>query len=351
MSDAEFGALVSAKHRKVEGRGKADIGGRLRVATILRNAGIVSSAAPERIAGSTNEVWRAGEFVIRVGSVPGAKRLRREALLVNYLPWGVNYPTVVACGVEPFGEWLIVRNRSGLPFSEAWSSMDRPTRRRIVHELGRAVKEIHETKLASETIDELAFDPTSAFSIPHMLPASRLVDSLQKSRDLPWMDVGLVDALIEKTREVADAFKGSGSFGLVHGDLHFENVLVRDGNLTSVLDFEWCRPGPGEIDLDVLARFCEHPDLTVGGASKVDRDSYRPVLGWLNEGYPELFLAPNLRERLMLCALAAEVPWLSAMPPTGPASQLPAFHPVNRLRELLDSGTSAERLGWVATGI
>lgn len=350
MSDSDFRALISSR-RNVAGKGKADIGGRLRVATILKNAGIGNAGTPERIAGSTNEVWRAGEFIIRVGIVPGANRLRREAELVNYLPWGINYPAIVASGEESFGEWLIVRRQSGVALSEAWGPADRATRRRMVHQLARSVKEIHETTLTTDQLAKLQYDPTTAESVPHVFPPERLVSMLESALELPWIDFGLVAALIEKTQSVSYAFEQHYKYGLVHGDLHFENALVVDGKVSSVLDFEWCRPAPAEADLDVLARFCEHPDLTVGGASKVDRDSYRPVLGWIAEVYPELFSASNLRDRLMLCALAAEVPWLIAMPPTGPANTLPLFHPMNRLRDLLDNGTAAERLGWAATGI
>ena len=348
IAEADFGALLNSR-RTVAGKGKADIGGRLRVATILRKAGITNAGTPERIAGSTNEVWRAGEFIIRVGMVPGANRLRREAQLVRYLPWGTNYPAVVTAGEEPFGEWLIVRRLAGVALSDFWASADRQTRRRLTHDLARGVKDIHQTVLSPEVQAELAYDENSKSEMPHVFPPA-LVEMLSTASEFPWIDTGLVAALLQKTNEVANAFDGT-AFGLVHGDLHFENVLVNNGILASILDFEWCRPGPAEIDLDVLARFCEHPDLTVGGVNKADRDSYRPVLGWICEVYPELFSAANLRDRLMLCALAAEIPWLIAMPPTGPAHSLSPFHPVNRLRELLDRGTAAERLGWAATGI
>jgi aminoglycoside phosphotransferase (APT) family kinase protein len=346
-----FGDSSVFTRQRAKGKGKADIGGRLRVATILRRAGVASSAPPERIAGSTNEVWRAGDLVVRVGFVEGATRLQREAALSRHLPWDVRYPPVFASGTESFGEWIIVRNRPGAPLSEAWHELDRAGRRRAVHELGHAIKALHQTELGHGLDESLAFDPNSLDDLPHQLPVSKLFALIDEARTHPWADQGLLSEVEAKIAQCSDAFGSELPSGLVHGDLHFENALVRNGSLVSLLDFEWCRPGHKEIDLDVLARFCAHPDLTVADASKADRDSYRPVLAWLNEVYPELFAAPNLAKRLMLCALAFEIPWLVKMPPNAASGALPAYHPVNRLRDLLDQGTEAERLGWVATGV
>lgn len=346
--DGDFEAMTA--HRKGAGKGKADIGGRLRVATILKRAGIASPAPPERIAGATNEVWRSGDFIVRVGDQVGVNRLRREAQLANFLPWDVRYPPVAACGVEPFGEWVIVRNRPGIPMSEAWSSLDRSERRSLTHEFAKAVKAVHGTRISPDEQALLAFDDATAEGLPHQLPVERLMATLGKASEMPFVDAGLIADLIDKLESVAGAFDGPGE-DLIHGDLHFENVLVRDGRLVTVLDFEWSRIGHKEFDLDILARFCAHPDLSVGGDYDIDRDDYRPVLGWFSEAYPELFSAPNLIDRLMLCALAYEIPWLVRMPPPGPAGDLSPFHPINRLKDLLVFGSEAERLGWMTTGI
>ena len=39
----------------------------------------------------------------------------------------------------------------------------------------------------------------------------------------------------------------------------FENVLYHDGRIQAILDFEWARRGPRDIDLDVLLRFVFFP--------------------------------------------------------------------------------------------
>lgn len=347
VNDDVLTSLATAAPRRAHRRGKADLGGRLRVASILRQTGVAVDEKPERVAGSTNEVWRAGNYIVRVGFVPGAERLRREANLAELLPRLAHYPKVIASGVESFGEWVVVRRLPGTVLSEAWAGLDPSERRSLVHDFAGAMKAVHDTRLDHEQVQAFAFpEGDGPLALPHQLPAERILGMLDRARSLPHMDTGLIDAAAERAAAVADSIWAHERNGLVHGDLHFENVLVLDGVLVAVLDFEWCRPGAKEIDLDVLARFCAQPELHVGGDYPVHRRDFVDVLRWVHEVYPDLFAHDRLADRLMLCALAFEVPWLLAMPPTGSGALAP-FHPVNQLRDLLDHGSHAERLGWL----
>lgn len=347
LDDAALNARATAAPLRTPRHGKADIGGRMRVAAILKDAEMPSAEHPVRIAGATNEVWRAGDYVVRVGFIPGADRLRREAALAQILPYDVHYPKVVASGIESFGEWIIVKHRPGVTLSEAWGHMDTSARKSVLADLGAAMRSVHNTQLDGEQLVRLEFhEGDGRLALPHQLPAHRILEMLDRLRGAPNVDRGLIAAAHERTEEVADSVWAHERHGLVHGDLHFENVLVKEGIMVSLLDFEWSRPGPKEIDIDVLGRFCAHPHVHVGGDYSVDPRDYKDVLRWLNELYPDLFAHELIRERLMLCALAFEVPALVADLPAQPAHHLSEFHPINRLRDLLDNGTHAERLGW-----
>lgn len=347
LGDEALNAHATAAPLRTPQHGRADIGGRMRVAAILRDAGIPHPEHPVRIAGATNEVWRAGDYVVRVGFVPGADRLRREAQLAAELPYDVHYPKVIASGLEPFGEWIIVKHRPGVVLSAAWGQMDVTERKSVIADLAAALRSVHSLRLDSDRAESLMFhEGAGRLALPHQLPVERILALLDSLKGVRHVDSGLLAAAEERTRSVADAIWAHERHGLVHGDLHFENILVKDAIMVSLLDFEWCRPGPAEIDLDVLARFCAHPHVHVGGSYYVEPKDYRNVLRMLNEAYPELFAHERLVDRLTLCALAFEVPSLAALPPDAPSGQLSEFHPINRLKDLLDNGTHAERLGW-----
>jgi aminoglycoside phosphotransferase (APT) family kinase protein len=319
----------------------------MRVAQILHSAGVGASEPPVRIAGSSNEVWRAGEYVIRVGFQTGAERLRRESRLAELLPSVVRYPEVVASGVESFGEWIVVRHRDGIPLSEAWIAMSPDQRREVTFDLAGIMKALHSVSIAVDDEHDLGFhEGDGVLALPHQLPASRVLELLEQARWMHGMDRELIDAVIERTTAVHAAILEHERYGLVHGDLHFENILVHDGRISSVLDFEWSRPGPREIDVDVLARFCFDPAMHIGGSYPVNAAEFKDVLKWLCKAYPELFAGEDFRNRLFLCALSFDVPWLLRMAPNGPVASLPKWHPLNQIRDLMILGTHAERLGW-----
>jgi len=347
MSDADLGELATTAPLRNVTHGKVDIGGRIRVASILRSAGITGAEMPVRIAGSTNEVWRAGNYIVRVSSLPGSERLRREAKLAGLLGPEVHYPTVVAAGSESFGEWMIVRHRPGVALSQDWTNMDEQARRSVVDDLGIALKSIHEVRIDGEHFDGVRFpEGTGALALPYQFSVAGLNVQLDKLRAMAFIDDGLIGEAEDRLAAVSPSIPEDEHHGLVHGDLHFENILVKNGVLVALLDFEWSREAPREIDIDVLARFCDDPQLHVGGTYPARREDYQDTLRWLCQSYPELFEHPRLSDRLTMCALAFEIPSLMNSPMSAPAGQLSKYHPVNRLRLLLSSGSHAERLGW-----
>lgn len=347
LHDEQVQTSVSAAPRRRTAIGHADLGGRMRVAKILQSAGIKDGDSPVRIAGSTNEVWQAGNYVIRVGFQTGAERLRREAKLSELLPSEVRYPDVVASGIESFGEWIVVYHRPGVPLSEAWVTMTPDQRRDVTYELAEIMQALHSVRIPLDRTEELAFhEGEGVLSLPHQLPASRVLELLEQARWLHGMDRPLIDDVIARVENVRDAIFEHERHGLVHGDLHFENILVHKGHISAMLDFEWSHPGPREIDVDILARFCFDPAMHIGGQYAVNAVDFKDVLKWLRKPYPELFSGEDFRNRLFLCALSFDVPWLLRMPPNGDFAKLPKWHPLNQIRDLMLLGTHAERLGW-----
>ena len=163
---------------------------------------------------------------------------------------------------------------------------------------------------AYDVVEPLLLALDGLVSMPHVDP--RLVESL---RDI-----------VEDTQHVLEPFDTAN---LVHGDLHFENVLWDGRAITALLDFEWARGGPPDLDLDVLLRFCAYPYLHVAEdyeALTLSKD-YAPVPYWLAEDYPELFGHPHLLERVRLYCIAYDVRELLTFPPPKPPTQLSPHHP------------------------
>jgi Ser/Thr protein kinase RdoA (MazF antagonist) len=151
------------------------------------------------------------------------------------------------------------------------------------------------------------------------------------------VDTAIIDALVDIVRGTSRYLEPFDVQTLIHGDLTFENVLWDGDQVTALIDFEWSRAAPADLDLDVILRFCAFPSLHVAEdyAEQTRPEDYEDVAWWLREDYPQLFSFPHAIDRLRLFAIAYDVRDLLAFPPELPPTQLSPEHSVNRLTRLV----------------
>lgn len=285
---------------------------------------------------ATNEVWAAGDVIVRVNRRTQA-RLRREAGIAAVLPPEVRYPEVLAAGTDAGEDWLVQRRVPGMPLVRCWPTLTVDERRRAVTEVIAALRALHAT--AEPVGLPHAGEP------PQLLqPGAHATDpvcaALARAMELPHVDAGaLRDAVgwVRTTRAALDPFEAPT---LVHGDLHFQNVLWDGEHVTAMLDLEFARAAPPDLDLDVLLRFCVVPFLyvPVGRESEARTEDYADVPFWFRDEYPELFAHRRLLDRLRLYSVGFDVHDLLANPPTRPPGELTRHHPYRRLLATLRGG-------------
>ena len=133
---------------------------------------------------------------------------------------------------------------------------------------------------------------------------------------------------------------------LVHGDLHFDNVLWDGRRVTALLDWKWARPAPPDLELDVFLRYCAFPFLHVAEhfRNQARTADYVDVPFVFADYYPELFSMPRQFDRMRLYSIAYDVRELLLFPPPVSAEQLSDHHPYNRLRRTLVRAGGRPRL-------
>ncbi len=302
----------------------------------LRTAGFDDPKILERASSTRNEVFLSPDLVVRVNRHPN-QRLRREALLCRHLPDAPWAPEVLAYGGEVGADYLVVKRQPGLPLSRWWPDMSPAMRREAVRQLCEALAVIHETHTPVHIprID----------NSPHLIDprnVTPLVPLLIAIDEMSWMDRGLFGDLAAAVNLTAPALSEYSQRTLIHGDLSFENLLWDGARLTGILDFEWCRGAPLDLELDVLFRFCAFPHAHVAPdyEARTLADDYADVPGWVAEDRPDLFEHPDLFERLILYAISFSVQELVTYPldPSMPRTMLGPMHPINRLANLLNHG-------------
>jgi hypothetical protein len=250
-------------------------------------------------------------------------------------------------GTAAFGEWLIENRVPGEDLSRTWSGLTELQREHAITALGLVLKELHAVDAVACGLDEASFLQGDTLDCPHQLPAGRLLDLLARANQLPFVDQGVTKQAVDLVVGLAGALDDHPR-NLIHGDLHFENVLC-DGPRLALIDFEWSRAGPPDLDLDVLLHSLADPALHVRGADRADlhRRDFDHVTLWLRQAYPELFAHPRLVDRLTVYRLAYDTRALLQDPPDRPPEQLSPHHPANRLRRLVEGRSE---LGWMLAG-
>jgi aminoglycoside phosphotransferase (APT) family kinase protein len=298
----------------------------------------------ERASSTRNETYLSDRHVVRINGEAN-QRLRREAQLYPHLPQGPWAPTKVAVGGEVGADYLIIERRPGAPLAHHWPDLGPDQRRRAVRTLAAHLKAIHATR-TPPGIGHLEHTP-------HLLdhaaapPVRPLLEGLDRLATDPHADAGIVAAVRDYVVANWAHLDPFDTGHLIHGDLTFENVLWDGRDVSAVIDFEWCRGAPPDLDLDVLLRCCALPQAHVADAvqARTRPQDYEDVVWWLAEAYPRLFAHPRLFERLMLYALSFEVKLTIASPLPDHRPDDPDSHPYSRLVGLISTG------GHVATAL
>ena len=292
----------------------------------------------------TNEVWLTQDYVVRINRHV-TMRLRREATLAMALPAEVGYPPIVRYGGDVGADWLVMGRVPGTPLSRWWPDMTDAQRRDAIRQLARRLQIVHST--ACPPLDGLPDPPQLLDSRPTGHEAvARLLAALDQAAALTWVDAGIMGDLTAVVERDADALDPFDVPTLVHGDLTFENVLWDGEQITALLDFEYARPGPPDLDLDVLLRFVSFPFLHVAPdyEALTLAEDYAAVPFWLAEDYPALFSSPRQFERMRIYSIAWDVHELLDFPPPKGLLRLVDCHPYQRLAQVLRGTSYLDRL-------
>lgn len=287
-----------------------------RLAVVARRLGLRPTGDESRLDGASNDTWLLGEQVLRVCWRGDLDRLAREAALLVALPEEIPAPQPLECGRDDDLSWLLMPRLPGIPLADV------PERRGLVRELGAIVRALHawqppyDIRAMVEAAAPRDGDDALTITGKRLVPLARAqqLSLAEYVRAMPFVPGELVDAIVERL---------SGSLPeepavFLHGDLTPGNVLVHEGRISGLLDWEWAWFGPAgtESTLPLWWARCSGDDDYVAA---------------LTEECPELF--GNARQRwvyLTAFALRCVVHW----PPDRPEEELYPDHPLLLLRDL-----------------
>jgi aminoglycoside phosphotransferase (APT) family kinase protein len=314
-----------------------------RLRQVCAAARIELASDPRRVESYSNDAWllddrRLGAVVLRVAWRGDRTRLTREAEVLRQAPSGIRGPQVIRDGrtsVDSFPlSYALTRRIAGQPLFEQWQRLTAAQRRSAVAQLAEALRQLHRWTPPPSLADLVRARPPSYLDTIdgiigadiHPLPPWRALALARHLRGLPDVDQGTLSAAIDAIRELSSldiSVDDPEWHGLIHGDLHLQNLWWSEPGMVTLLDFEWLRFGPPDLDLQPL---CDLADEDV----RSGQDRYPTVLRWLASDYPELFQAPDLLARLRLYSLTYAIRQIVIAAPD------PSIESMLRLRHLVD---------------
>jgi aminoglycoside phosphotransferase len=260
---------------------------------------------------NNNDVWRLETGYLRVAWRGDRSRLAREAELLERLRGLVPVPEVLDRGGDDRLSWSLTTGMPDLLLSICACSQ----------------------RLPGEDPDPLR----RAGSEVVLMPPSAVLGLIPLAGQLPFVDHGVLDAAGERLRELGDLATDDDEV-LLHGDFYLGNVLIDGDHVSALIDLEFSRMGPRDLELISVVRALD---------AETRLGIWRPpLLAWLAEDYPELFGAADQRRRLWLYALAYTIRQIIFWPPDrAEAGGLEVTHPLHTLRRLIDAPLPVQPAG------
>jgi aminoglycoside phosphotransferase (APT) family kinase protein len=145
-------------------------------------------------------------------------------------------PAVVMDWIEDGRYFMVSERVQGEPLSTAWSKMSAGEKDRVAKQTAAYLAQLRE--LHSDRIQSLDDQPLySAFLFPtgYGMPHGPLSSDDELWNELAKALEGVPENVLRQMRE---QMPSSTPYTFTHGDLTNVNIMVKDGNLTGILDWE-----------------------------------------------------------------------------------------------------------------
>jgi aminoglycoside phosphotransferase len=217
-----------------------------------------------RALGYSNATWVGDGIAVRIANTPVADDMAAEIALARALPPEVGHPRILDAGTIEGHDWMVTEEVRGQNLQEAWPTLTPEERRRALSQLWARVRLVHEATPALRPLVG-----SRSWFIP--VTADDAADAAAR--------VGAAVMLTHPQRRRLDEVLGAYYQAapvveqvVTHGDVALVNALW-DGEVVSILDFEFAVLGPVEIDLcrllweGLVSEDWPNPDRDAGAAA------------------------------------------------------------------------------------
>ncbi len=243
--------------------------------------------------GFANLVVLTPTHVVRLNEGRFPQAFAHEARVLARLPQDIPHPVAVASGHRDMGgEYLVLERLPGANLETVWETMTRVQQRHVISHLASIMEQVHALAPADWMRNPWVEDTLTnkRWRDAYHAPPSMAMDLVESAMTVRPDVHRLLAQICHFIGKRLSAW-GHEPIRFVHIDLHFRNVIVADGHISGVIDFEGSRLAPIDVELDMLIR-------SLGSQTQRSDARYGDVIPTVRSAYPALFAHPSLIDRL-----------------------------------------------------
>jgi aminoglycoside phosphotransferase (APT) family kinase protein len=277
------------------------------IAAICKNEAIYPHSITPLSGGQVNQVYRINEsLILRIGGRGDAyQRFSRETRIIQDLQNQIPIAGITAFGVYENWVYQVQPYVVGEKLYRVWKGAAGKQKDSLIRQLTTCMRTLHARRFPAFGS---AYDPGNTQT---SWPA--YFDNLfhQTLKDLRTHKLSFPADLLMDVEHFYDKnkhFLQEDTPCLVHADLNPGNILVNDGHITAILDFEYAMAAPREYECVGIEQFCLYPndyaELEYEIYTTADfADYFQRIVRF----YPDVFASPHLRQRVDLYAIESGI--------------------------------------------
>ncbi|MEA2056777.1 MAG: aminoglycoside phosphotransferase family protein [Patescibacteria group bacterium] len=262
--------------------------------------------------GFSNDVYFVGNHVLKVGkSEEDRNFLRREAFFYGLFANKLPVPKVIVKDFSSNPPYFIYKKIVGTNLYTHWHQYTNQQRRNAVRCICEYLCLIN-LEDPRPYCEKFGVDPNRDWQNYVLAKLEKWKQQAVKQDLISNSQVGRINELVEVHK---DSLKES-KMALTYYDPHFDNILVKNGEVTGILDLERTDYLSIDFVLDLAKRMVDYPTKYVSEESKnlIKKEDYNQLLKWYKEFYPQLFEFDQLEKRLKLYGVRYTLKILTMFP-------------------------------------
>ncbi len=278
------------------------------VAKVFTHYKLGEVKAVKRIpAGFTNQVYSVNdEYILKSCSNPANEpNFKQEIYFYNLFKGKIPVPRILAADDSKTlfpTSFMIYKKIDGQPLFNVWHLLSDDQRADYVRQICEMLKVINQEPV----------DAVIDWYKKQMDSINALIETVESRKILSAEFITSMRAFVVAHHDVLKPQK----LGLTYWDMHFDNVIVSDGKVVGLLDFEGVEVMSIDYALDTVRRLTYYPQIYASEHSekKIKDEDYTKIYSWFKQFYPELFAFEHIERRLDLYDIEYDLELLLGYP-------------------------------------